>query len=750
MKTCKQCGQELPQGDRFCVSCGAPVQEAASASEKNVRRIEEDPSPVSPNYSPKLNNTKAGKSAFNTRAILIGLLAIILAAGGWWGWNSFGSSEARVEKKLDLAIKYISENNFEQAVLAYNEVIKIDSKEVKAYQGLAKVYTLQGKFDDAQNTYDQGLKAVSADKQEILLLALAGLFIDKDDYAEAIKRFQQLIEQDKANIDAYRGLALAYQADNKAVEAQAALDQCIRNNPKEYRAYNARAEYYGLSPSQVQYYISKSLELEPNQQEAYAILNKIYNPSKGNSNSWVGAILPSSITNPDIYHMLRLYAYYCDNKFDQALAEYRNNLQNNPANLKARALAAACMYKTGDVTGAAQLIAAIEKDSQYSKIQLDVAFYYSLSNQTDKARAIANAVLAESSLDLGSIQLAVQIFGKDSTDVQLAAVRFMAQQWIPVDLAVQRLTELDVKIAALVPDSSIIAFMKNNYPNLNNIEQSRVIRVDLTGDKVNEIILVCPSDYAFVLQTEGSSFRVLNENNTGHYGYDQPYLDKYNDLYLIGHTGGTGLQVTAVTILRWDGSQLSEIWSGQTKYHNDSGGMKDTLLVDENASFVLSGSTQPEKLTYILHGRYGHYPVYEQQVWDREETVTKEYQFDAGQIKFVETSSKSDVKTLAAPVDSAVGASISEPEKLELLKTAAAYCMANFTHGKEVMLVPPYGNPNIHDYVVGLKEINQDTALLIYGEYATDNGVYLIFKKSPSGTWVFDKVLDPEEEPNIN
>lgn len=95
--------------------------------------------------------------------ILIGaILAIVLAAGGLWGWNTYGT-EAQVEKKLDLAVKYLSDNNYEQAILAFNDVIRIDPKNVRAYLGLADAYVGTGDMDKAITALTKGLELTGDD-----------------------------------------------------------------------------------------------------------------------------------------------------------------------------------------------------------------------------------------------------------------------------------------------------------------------------------------------------------------------------------------------------------------------------------------------------------------------------------------------------------------------------------------------------------------------------------------------------------
>ncbi|MDQ0285160.1 Tfp pilus assembly protein PilF [Desulfofundulus luciae] len=67
-----------------------------------------------------------------------------------------GGAGAKVTKQLELAVKYLSENKFEEAILAYQEVIKIDPQNVQAYKGLSVTYYLLGKTDQAEQGLQDG------------------------------------------------------------------------------------------------------------------------------------------------------------------------------------------------------------------------------------------------------------------------------------------------------------------------------------------------------------------------------------------------------------------------------------------------------------------------------------------------------------------------------------------------------------------------------------------------------------------
>ena len=55
-----------------------------------------------------------------------------------------------LEEKLAIANKYLMEQKYEEAILAFQEVIKIDPKNIKARIGLAQAYVVTEKYDKAE------------------------------------------------------------------------------------------------------------------------------------------------------------------------------------------------------------------------------------------------------------------------------------------------------------------------------------------------------------------------------------------------------------------------------------------------------------------------------------------------------------------------------------------------------------------------------------------------------------------------
>lgn len=69
----------------------------------------------------------------------------------------------KVEEQLNLGAKYLSELNYEQAIVAYEAVIKIDPKCEEAYLALADVYIAMGEFDKAEEVLKKAEASIGSD-----------------------------------------------------------------------------------------------------------------------------------------------------------------------------------------------------------------------------------------------------------------------------------------------------------------------------------------------------------------------------------------------------------------------------------------------------------------------------------------------------------------------------------------------------------------------------------------------------------
>lgn len=87
-------------------------------------------------------------------AAAVALIALIV------GISIYNTPANRVRRQLDLGNKYLEEENYEQAMLAFEEAIAIDERCMEAYAGGLEAYLGAGDMDGAQDCYDRTLAAI--------------------------------------------------------------------------------------------------------------------------------------------------------------------------------------------------------------------------------------------------------------------------------------------------------------------------------------------------------------------------------------------------------------------------------------------------------------------------------------------------------------------------------------------------------------------------------------------------------------
>ena len=75
-------------------------------------------------------------------ALLMATLLIGICACNSISTNSSGKNELTWQEQYDLGIRYLSEGNYEEAIIAFAVAIEIDSKRAPAYVGRGDAYIL--------------------------------------------------------------------------------------------------------------------------------------------------------------------------------------------------------------------------------------------------------------------------------------------------------------------------------------------------------------------------------------------------------------------------------------------------------------------------------------------------------------------------------------------------------------------------------------------------------------------------------
>ncbi|MEQ8174803.1 MAG: tetratricopeptide repeat protein [Syntrophomonadaceae bacterium] len=361
----------------------------------------------------------------NKKAAIIAGLIVVLIVGIGAGLWSRGSAD-RAQEKLDLAVKYISENDFDKAILAYNDAINIDAKQVKAYQGLARVYTLQGKYDEARAAYEKGVSTVAANDQNTLRLGLAGMYIDKGQLADAEKSYQEMINSSQNCLEAYWGMAMVYQKQGDNNKAEAALRQAAAKYPNDYRGLNTLALFLKQNNKADDAFnnLVKSLSIELNQQEAYLVLSDMY---KGRWNELSAKL--STVSNQQVSAMLEFYLYYASDENPKAINTYNTKLSGSSGNHKAQILAAIAMCKSGDRTGAETLINQILNQKFNDWLLSDLALYYEAAGDSQKVRLCAIKAIQANGTNLKAVALLQKL---NSGDEKKYGAEYLLYNWKPL------------------------------------------------------------------------------------------------------------------------------------------------------------------------------------------------------------------------------------------------------------------------------------------------------------------------------
>lgn len=130
------------------------------------------------------------------------------------------TKEGKISRQLELGQKYLLEEDYEQAVIAFNKVIELDASRIEAYEGLIGAYAAAGDYSAAIATYDDGLQYtddLTEDEQSIYagyLLSIAEAVrdyaVDAENAAQVIDWCNELLSRNEDLIAAYEGLINAY------------------------------------------------------------------------------------------------------------------------------------------------------------------------------------------------------------------------------------------------------------------------------------------------------------------------------------------------------------------------------------------------------------------------------------------------------------------------------------------------------------------------------------------------------------
>lgn len=103
-----------------------------------------------------------------------------------------------IKKSLDLGDRYLSELNYDSAIQAYTNALSVDSLNKDALFGLAQCYSGKGDNAMARQILEDTLKTYSDAE---LKRYLANLYLEEEDYEEALRLITDAIEEEDSEED---------------------------------------------------------------------------------------------------------------------------------------------------------------------------------------------------------------------------------------------------------------------------------------------------------------------------------------------------------------------------------------------------------------------------------------------------------------------------------------------------------------------------------------------------------------------
>ena len=105
--------------------------------------------------------------------------------------------QASWQEQYDLGIKYLSEGNYEEAVIAFTAAIEIDAKRPEAYIGRGDAYALSGDTEENLSAAQADYEAAIALDETLseAWLGLADVYIRQGDYDKALEVLREALEK---------------------------------------------------------------------------------------------------------------------------------------------------------------------------------------------------------------------------------------------------------------------------------------------------------------------------------------------------------------------------------------------------------------------------------------------------------------------------------------------------------------------------------------------------------------------------
>lgn len=179
------------------------------------------------------------------KAVVLLLTAMVFLAG------CGNNTEAKISEQLELGEKYLTEENYEEAIVAFDQVIELDAKKFEAYVGKIYASACMNQYKDAEDTYAKLIQVLSGQENENewndtliqKLTELAEKWMSDEEIEHAGDCYDFLLKIAPDYADAFLGKAECLLADGKFDEAENTIKEGIRRNPEDDALTKKEAQF---------------------------------------------------------------------------------------------------------------------------------------------------------------------------------------------------------------------------------------------------------------------------------------------------------------------------------------------------------------------------------------------------------------------------------------------------------------------------------------------------------------------------
>ena len=195
--------------------------------------------------------------------------------------NALRIDDGHIPSYLGIAKAFQQMGNHQGAVAAFQQVIKLDGKNIEArlrvgeYQIAAGISDPQI-FKQAQQMAEEVLKVAPSNIEALLLLGNA--YAGQKEIDMSVRQYEKVLALDPDNLKATLNLAAAELRKNDLVQAEAMFDQALQKHPEAIEAHLAIAAFY-LSDKRIQEtenQLKQAFDIDPSDSRSVYALVSFY------------------------------------------------------------------------------------------------------------------------------------------------------------------------------------------------------------------------------------------------------------------------------------------------------------------------------------------------------------------------------------------------------------------------------------------------------------------------------------------